>query len=729
MRSLQRLFAGRGRGQRRIPRRAPRHGRRPPHRSRAAPHRGRRAPQGARPGAGPRPPHEGLGRRMAVGPAQAYHLLHRRAARRLPSPGAGSRRAVPHAHRAAPDRGARRGEAPGRDRPLRAPTVHRELAARRPAGQPLPGEGPGALLESNANFGALRPTALLPPLRARLLRRAAQALPQGGEGRAYRQRPRTCAGGRHLPRTRDVARRGREHERRFPRPPQDLVPKFFITTAIDYSNGDPHLGHALEKVGADCIARYRRLRGDDVRFLMGMDEHSQSVIQAAARAGVTPREWVDRMAGLFSDYWARLACSNDDWIRTTEPRHVKGVVALLERIRQRRPDDLFVADYEGLYCTGCEEFKQGAQIVDGHCIEHPTLTLIPTKERNHFFRLSGYRAAVLERIRSGVLAVEPEIRRNEVVRLLEAGLQDISISRQRQPWGIPFPGDPQQTVYVWFDALINYLSATGFPEAGYDRLWPADLHVVGKGITRFHCVIWPAMLLAAELPPPRAVWAHGYVQWSGAKMSKTAGTAVTLGEAIDRHGADALRYFLLREVGFDNDGDFTWERFDARYTADLADTIGNLVSRSLAMIHRYRDGTVPRAGRSIGSPFDKGVQDAEAVYGDCMDANRLADGAGQLIAIAASANRYIEEQAPWKLAKEARHAELDVVLANLARTVVRLAILAYPFIPEKAEAVWGLVCRGLPLTPKSFEEAVLGVEGRGVDKPPILFPKPHLAPA
>src|SRR5439155_220961 len=219
---------------------------------------------------------------------------------------------------------------------------------------------------------------------------------------------------------------------------------------------------------------------------------------------VTPRAWVDRMAATFADYWRRLHCSNDDWIRTTEPRHARAVAALLERIQQHHPADLFEAEYEGLYCTGCEEFKTGAQIVAGHCVEHPTLELIPTKERNHFFRLSAYRDAVLDRIRSGSFNVEPEIRRNEVLRLLEAGLQDISISRQRQPWGIPFPGDPQQTVYVWFDALINYLSATGFPEPGYDRLWPADLHVVGKGITRFHCVIWPAMLLAAELPPRRA---------------------------------------------------------------------------------------------------------------------------------------------------------------------------------------------------------------------------------
>jgi methionyl-tRNA synthetase len=502
------------------------------------------------------------------------------------------------------------------------------------------------------------------------------------------------------------------------------VPKFYLTTAIDYSNGEPHLGHALEKIGADCIARYRRLRGDNVHFLMGMDEHSQSVIQAAARTGGTPQAWVDAMADTFADYWRRLECSHDDWIRTTQPRHARAVSALLERIRQRQPADLFEAEYAGLYCTGCEEFKTEAQIVDGHCIEHPTLTLVPTKERNHFFRLSAYRDAVLERIRSGAFRVEPEIRRNEVVRLLEAGLQDISISRQRQAWGIPFPGDPQQTVYVWFDALINYLSATGFPDAGFERLWPADLHVVGKGITRFHCVIWPAMLLAAELALPGEVWAHGYVQWSGAKMSKTAGTAVNLGDAIERHGADALRYFLLREVGFEGDGDFTWERFDARYISELANTLGNLVSRSLSMIHRYRAGTVPRAAASIGSAFDVEVRDAVAVYQNRMNEYQLHDGAAQMMQIAANANRYIEETAPWKLAKQGAPAELDVVLANLARTVARLAILAYPFMPFKAETIWSAICPGVGFAPSSLDPAVQQIEGRAVGPAPILFPKP-----
>ena len=498
--------------------------------------------------------------------------------------------------------------------------------------------------------------------------------------------------------------------------------KFYLTTAIDYSNGDPHLGHALEKVGADCIARYHRLRGDQVHFLMGMDEHSQSVIQAAARAGVTPREWVDRMAETFADYWRRLECSNDDWIRTTEPRHVRGVVALLERIRQQRPDDLYVADYEGLYCTGCEEFKQPAQIVNGHCIEHPTLDLIRTKERNHFFRLSAYGQRLLTLISSGALRVEPAIRRNEVVRLLEDGLQDVSISRQRLPWGIPFPGDNDQTVYVWFDALINYLSATGFPEPGYERLWPADLHVVGKGITRFHCVIWPAMLLAAGLELPRLVWAHGYVQWEGAKMSKTAGTAVSVAAAIERHGADALRYFLLREVGFENDGNFTWERFDARYTADLADTLGNLVSRSLSMVERYRRGVVP--SDSADSPLERAGQETIAAYTRAMDANELQEGAARIIELASRANRYVEETAPWKLAKEKRDAELDVVLANLVCTVARLAALAAPFIPEKAAAVWAALGAPRVLGDVRLRDVgTLSVRGWRVSKAPPLFPK------
>ena len=502
--------------------------------------------------------------------------------------------------------------------------------------------------------------------------------------------------------------------------------RFYLTTAIDYSNGDPHLGHALEKVGADCIARYRRLQGDAVHFLMGMDENSQSVVQAAARAGVSPQAWVDRMAETFASYWRRLHTSHDDWIRTTEPRHTRAVTALLERIQARNPGDLFVAEYEGLYCTGCEEFKQESQIVDGRCVEHPSLDLIRSKEENHFFRLSAYRDTLLQRITSGTLRVEPAIRRNEILRLLEAGLQDISISRQRLSWGIPYPADAQQTVYVWFDALINYLAATGFPAVGYERLWPADLHVIGKGITRFHCVIWPAMLLAAGLELPRMVWAHGYVQWEGVKMSKTAGTAVSLATAIERYGADALRYFLLREVGFESDGNFTWERFDARYTADLADTVGNLVSRALAMVGRYRDGAVPTDTTAFATPLEQAGVTALAAYRTAMDAYDLQGGAAQVIELATRANRYVEETTPWALAKDpGRAAELDTVLANLVRTVTRLAGLAAPFLPEKAAAIWRLLGTDKPFERLTWPDlAAPAVEGRRVEKPPVLFPKP-----
>src|SRR5262249_10197885 len=270
-------------------------------------------------------------------------------------------------------------------------------------------------------------------------------------------------------------------------------------------------------------------------------------------------------------------------------------------------------------------------------------------------------------------------------------------------WGIPFPGDAEQTVYVWFDALINYLSATGFPEPGYERLWPADLHVVGKGITRFHCVIWPAMLLAAGLELPRQVWAHGYVQWEGAKMSKTAGTAVTLGTAFERYGADALRYFLLREVGFENDGNFTWERFDARYTADLADTFGNLVSRSLSMTVSYRGGIVPslplsgtggarlergEGGTGREGPLGRAAPATLRADGRAMDAHALQHGAALVIELETRANRYVEETAPWNLAKRNRDAELDAALANLIRSVARLVVLAAPFVPAKAEEAW-----------------------------------------
>ena len=301
----------------------------------------------------------------------------------------------------------------------------------------------------------------------------------------------------------------------------------------------------------------------------------------------------------------------------------------------------------------------------------------------------------------------------------------MSISRQRLPWGIPFPGDAEQTVYVWFDAVINYLSATGFPDPRYERLWPADLHVIGKGITRFHCTLWPAMLLAAGIELPRQVWAHGYVHWEGAKMSKTAGVAVSLDTAIERHGADALRYFLLREVGFEGDGNFSWERFDARYTADLADTFGNLVSRALSMVQRYREGIVPNDAAARDTPLESAARETVAAYTRAMDAQEVQEGAALVIELASRANRYVEETAPWKLAKAQRDAELDVVLASLVRTVARLAVLSAPFIPLKAETIWsGLGAPRALRAVRLADIAELSVTGQRVSNPPPLFPKP-----
>src|SRR5882672_4210148 len=354
--------------------------------------------------------------------------------------------------------------------------------------------------------------------------------------------------------------------------------KFFLTTAIDYSNGDPHMGHAFEKVGADCIARYRRLRGDEVWFLIGMDEHGQKVAQTAADRGLTPQALTDEVAVVFEATWTELMISQDQFIRTTATEHKDGVRDLIERIFKNSPDDFYEKAYRGRYCVGCESFKTDAEIVDGKCILHPTRVLEWVEERNWFFRLSKYQRFLEQLLESNPDFVRPEIRRNEILGLLRQGLEDISASRSRFSWGVPFPratsdGEPQ-TTYVWFDALPNYWTASRFQ--GSRARWPANLHVVGKDITRFHCVIWPAMLKAAGEELPGGVWAHGFINYEGDRLSKSAGVRLDLKEAIARHGPDALRYFLIREVGFDGDGNFSWERFDERYTADLADGLGNL---------------------------------------------------------------------------------------------------------------------------------------------------------
>jgi methionyl-tRNA synthetase len=502
------------------------------------------------------------------------------------------------------------------------------------------------------------------------------------------------------------------------------VSGYYITTAIDYSNGEPHLGHAYEKIGADCVARYRRLRGHDVQFVIGMDEHGQKVAQSAEEAGTEPQEWVDGIAQKFQQAWTELAISNTDFIRTTEARHRRAVEELFSRIQ--RAGHLSEGVYAGYYCIGCEGFKLEKDLEDGKCPTHPTRDIKWVEEPNYFFEIGRFRQQLLELYDANQGFVQPKSKFNEVYNVVSEWTADqrISVSRARVPWGIPWPGDPTHTVYVWFEALINYLSATGFPGDGFDDIWPADVHVIGPDIVRFHAAMWPGMLLAADLAIPGQVWCHGWIKTELGRFSKSAGVALSLHDIIDRHGADALRYFVLREVPWDSDGTFTWDRFDVRYTAELADGYGNLVSRVLAMIGRYVGGTVPHSTEP--TPLDRAGDEIIAAYRESMDGHLLHEGAGHAWRLVDRANGFVEERAPWTLAKEQRSAELEDTLAALARALARITLMASPFLPAKTQAVWqalGLdgAVAAAPWT--ALEQPPTA--GRAVQKPPPLFPKPN----
>lgn len=467
--------------------------------------------------------------------------------------------------------------------------------------------------------------------------------------------------------------------------------RYYLTTAIDYSNGDPHIGHAYEKVGADVIARFRRLSGEEVHFVIGMDEHGQKVAQEAATLGRSPQDLVDELATRFEEAWKRLHVSHDDFIRTTEPRHERAVQALVRRIRET--GDLYRDRYEGYYCTGCEAFKREAELEDGRCPIHPSREIVWTDEENWFFRLSAYRDRLIDHIETHPDFIQPESRRNEILRLLEGGLEDISASRSRVPWGVPFPDDEEgHTVYVWFDALPNYISAIGYPDEAFGSWWPADLHVIGKDITRFHCVIWPAMLMSAGIPLPGTVWGHGFVKIGGGKLSKSEAALLDLGQLIDRHGPDAFRYFLMREIPWDRDRDFPsveafLEGFDERYNSDLANDLGNLLNRTTTMARKYRDGEVRRAGSATS--LAAAVDEALARYEAAMRAQRLHEGLEAAMSIVRAANGFIDAEQPWKLARDPDRADhLDEVLGALLRALATVAVTLEPFIPVKAAEMW-----------------------------------------
>ena len=462
--------------------------------------------------------------------------------------------------------------------------------------------------------------------------------------------------------------------------------RFYITTAIDFVNSRPHLGTAYEKITADVIARYKRLSGVETRFLMGNDEHSQNVYQRAKEEGLEPLAFCDKMEEVFRSVWQRLDISFDDFIRTTEERHRLGVTALVQKIVDA--GDLYEGAYEGWYCISCEAFKQEKDLVDGNCpIHHRPSQWI--KEKNYFFRLSKFQQPLLDHYAAHPEFLQPEIRRNEILRFLESGPEDISMSRTGQAWGIPLPNDPGSVVYVWVDALINYISAVGFgwDEGLCEKWWPADLHVIGKDITRFHCVIWPAILMSAGLPLPRQVFGHGWVHWKGQKMSKTLGTVVDPLEAADRMGPDPLRLYLTKEISYGNDGDFTWDRFEDRYNVDLANNFGNLVSRLASMAHRYRAGRLVAPTGTHGPLADRAIAVLEA-YRAAMDRFAIHEASLSAFALIDATNEFIADVQPWTVAKDpARSDELDRQLFDISEAIRIAALLLLPVMPQSCVEV------------------------------------------
>lgn len=461
---------------------------------------------------------------------------------------------------------------------------------------------------------------------------------------------------------------------------------FYLTTAIDYVNSRPHIGTAFEKIAADCIARYQRLRGVETFFSMGNDEHSLNVEKEAKRRGLGTLAYCDTMADEFESIWSSLSLSYDRFVRTTEPDHRKAVAEVFRRLEQK--GDIYKDTYKGLYCVSCENFVQEKDLVDGKCPNHLTVPE-EIEEENFFFSLTRYQEPLLDHIRKNPEFILPRIRRNEILNVLKSGLIDVSISRSSRGWGIPLPSDESHVVYVWFDALINYLTSVGFPDdsAQYDKYWPADLHVIGKDITRFHCIIWPAMLMAAGVPLPRTVYAHGFITVDGRKISKSLGNVIDPRELVDAFGADVVRYYLMSEVSFAQDGDFSVRQLKIRYNADLANDLGNLLNRVAGMARKYLGGRFPHcsAGEDDGllSKFAADVLDR---YREAFDDFEFHAALAAVWELVRRCNRYVEESAPWTLAKDPAMIErLETVLYNCTEALRVIAVMIVPVMPAKAD--------------------------------------------
>ncbi len=476
--------------------------------------------------------------------------------------------------------------------------------------------------------------------------------------------------------------------------------RFFVTTAIPYVNGRPHVGHALEMIQTDVLARHRRQRGDDVRFQTGTDDNALKNVQGAEAEGITPQEYVDRVAARFGSLRDSLNLSYDDFIKTSsDPRHRPGVDRLWAACAER--GDFYRKTYSGLYCVGCELFYSPDELVDGRCPEHGTVPET-VEENNWFFRLSRYSEQLESLIASDTLKIEPASRKREVLSFVRSGLEDFSVSRsmaRARGWGIPVPDDPDQVIYVWFDALANYITAPGYghDEASFRHWWTdADrrVHVIGKGIIRFHAVYWPAMLLSAGLTLPDTIFVHEYLTAGGAKISKSAGNAADPADIVARYGTDALRWWMLREVARAGDTDYTDERLVNRANEDLANNIGNLVNRTVSMVQRYRQGVVPEyaqedpAATALRAARDVATEQIDAALA-LFDFRRAAEA---IVRIADEGNRYVEAVAPWTLAKAERKESvptgpLDAALAELVLTCRSLAEHLNPFLPDAAAKI------------------------------------------
>lgn len=486
--------------------------------------------------------------------------------------------------------------------------------------------------------------------------------------------------------------------------------RFYLTTPIYYVNADPHIGHAYTTIMSDVVARHRRQRGDDVFFLTGTDEHGSKVAESAAAAGRSPREHADLLSSRFRSLGTELEVTNDFFIRTSDPEHERVVAEVMERLHES--GDVYKGSYGGWYCTASEAFYREEELLEGRlCPVHRT-PVEWLEEENWFFRLSAYQDRLLGLYRDRPEFVLPETRLNEARRMVEEGLEDLSVSRAQIDWGVPVPWDPEQVIYVWVDALFNYYTALTYARPGEDlieRYWPADLHVMAKDILKFHAVIWPALLMAAGLELPRQLFVHGYVLKGGEKMSKTAGNVIDPFPFVERYGIDPLRYYLVREVSFGADGVFSAEGFEARYTGELANELGNLLNRTVSMVGRYRDGRVPADPGDDGELADEVATTIDSFCRE-MDQLALTRAADVVWALVRRLNRLVEERAPWTLAKDPdRSRELDQALFSLAEGLRAVSVMLIPIMP-------GSMNRALEALGQPIEEVGIDVArwGNGV---------------